>query len=95
MTEAQNVQSRRRRFQGTVISAGHMAKTVRVAVERIVWHPKVRKQVRRTKTFLVHDERGDAKVGDRVVIEQTRPLSARKHFRILRFEGRGNSKGQR
>lgn len=96
MTAMPSVKPRRRRFQGVVVSAGSMTKTVRVAVERTLWHPRVKKQVRRTKAFLVHDGRGEAKVGDRVVIEETRPLSARKHFRILYGESAAMStKGQR
>lgn len=86
MTDARATPPRRRRFTGIVASHDGvgMQKTVRVTIERTLWHRKVRKQVRRSKVVLVHDERGDAKVGDRVVIEETRPLSARKHFRIVR-----------
>jgi small subunit ribosomal protein S17 len=74
---------RPQRLRGVVVGAKHMAKTITVAVERRVWHRKLRKQFRKTKTFLVHDERGEAHVGDAVVIEQTRPMSRQKHFRLM------------
>lgn len=74
---------RRKRFSGVVISAGKMTQTVTVAVERVLWHPKVRKQLRRVQTFLVHDAKAETREGDRVVIEETRPLSKRKHFRVV------------
>lgn len=73
----------RKKFSGVVLAAGNMAKTITVSVERFPWHPKVRKQIRRTKTYLVHDPGGEARVGDRVTIEETRPLSKRKHFRLV------------
>lgn len=83
--EATAGRPRRRRFTGVVSSAGKMTKTVRVAVERTAWHPKVGKQMRRTNVFLVHDGQGAVRVGDRVVIEQTRPLSKLKRFRVIRI----------
>ena len=86
--ETTKTPSQRKRFVGVVTAAKTMAKTVRVDVERFVWHPKVRKQVRRTTRFLVHDEPGSAQVGDRVLVEETRPLSKRKHFRVVRIEQR-------
>jgi small subunit ribosomal protein S17 len=66
---------------GTVTSAA-MQKTVTVAVDRIVQHPLYKKRMRKTSKFLAHDETGMCKVGDRVRIIETRPLSARKRWRI-------------
>jgi len=66
---------------GTVTSAA-MQKTVTVAVDRIVQHPLYKKRMRKTSKFLAHDETGICKVGDRVRIIETRPLSARKRWRI-------------
>ncbi len=57
-------------------------KTVSVAVETLVRHPLYKKRVRRSKKFLVHDERNEARVGDTVRIIETRPLSARKRWRL-------------
>lgn len=87
--------ARRRQLAGKVVSVGKMAKTVTVAVERYPWHPRVRKQIRRTKHFLVHDPAGEARVGDRVVIEESRPISKRKHMRILRVETRNEKRDAR
>jgi small subunit ribosomal protein S17 len=66
---------------GTVTSAA-MQKTVTVAVDRLVQHPLYKKIQRKTSKFLAHDENGSCKVGDRVRIVETRPLSARKRCRV-------------
>jgi small subunit ribosomal protein S17 len=65
---------------GTVVKA-KMAKTVVVAVERLVQHAVYRKTIKRTSTFMAHDEKG-AKQGDRVRIVETRPLSRNKRWRV-------------
>jgi small subunit ribosomal protein S17 len=59
-----------------------MQKTVTVAVDRFVQHPLYKKTLKRTSRFLAHDEDGACRVGDRVLIVETRPLSARKRWRI-------------
>jgi small subunit ribosomal protein S17 len=59
-----------------------MTKTVVVNVDRLVKHPMYRKYVRRRKKFMAHDEMG-AKIGDKVRIVETRPLSARKRWRVV------------
>lgn len=82
MSTSSSVQ--RKQFSATVISAGKMARTITVSVERLPWHAKLRKQLRRTTKLLVDDPRQEAHEGDRVLIEETRPLSRRKHFRLLR-----------
>lgn len=66
---------------GTVTS-DKMMKTVVVRVDRLVKHPKYRKYVRRRKQFMAHDELG-ATIGDKVRIVETRPLSARKRWRVV------------
>ena len=66
---------------GTV-SADKMQKTVVVRVDRQVLHPKYRRYVRRTSKFMAHDDMG-ATVGDRVRIVETRPLSAKKRWRVI------------
>jgi len=65
-----------------VVSSDKMTKTVVVNVDRLVKHPMYRKYVRRRKKFMAHDETG-AKVGDKVRIVETRPLSARKRWRVV------------
>ena len=67
---------------GEVVS-DKMQKTVVVKMERRVTHPKYRRIVRLSKKFMVHDERQECRVGDRVRIIETRPLSRRKRWRIL------------
>jgi small subunit ribosomal protein S17 len=66
---------------GTVTSAA-MQKTVTVAVDRLVQHPLYKKIQRKTSKFLAHDETSACKVGDRVRIVETRPLSAKKRWRV-------------
>ncbi len=65
-----------------VVASDKMTKTVTVRVDRLVKHPIYRKYVRRRKKFMAHDELG-AKVGDKVRIVETRPLSARKRWRVV------------
>ncbi len=71
-----------RKSQVGVVTSTAMQKTVTVAVDRLVQHSLYRKTLRRTSKFLAHDEQGACKVGDRVRIVETRPLSARKRWRI-------------
>src|SRR4029079_7522341 len=72
---------------GRVVKA-KMAKTVVVAVERLVQHDVYRKTIKRTSTFMAHDEKG-AKQGDRVRIVETRPLSRNKRWRVEESLTRG------
>ena len=65
-----------------VVSSDKMTKTVVVNVDRLVKHPIYRKYVRRSKKFMAHDEMG-AKTGDKVRIVETRPMSARKRWRVV------------
>ena len=73
---------------GEVISS-NMAKTIVVRVERRFPHPKFKKVVTGYKKFYAHDEQGNAKVGDRVRIEETRPLSKLKRWRLVEVVERG------
>lgn len=74
---------RARRERGYVVSAG-MNKSVAVLVERRVRHPLYGKFVKRSKKYHVHDEDNEAREGDFVVIEECRPVSKRKAWRLLR-----------
>src|SRR6266478_5909848 len=67
---------------GEVIS-NKMAKTIIVKVERRFAHPKYKKVMTGYKKFYAHDEKSEAKVGDRVRIEETRPLSKTKRWRLV------------
>ena len=72
----------RKERQGEVIS-NKMAKTIVVRVERRFPHPKFKKVVTGYKKLYAHDEKCEAKVGDRVRIEETRPLSRLKRWRLI------------
>jgi small subunit ribosomal protein S17 len=63
-------------------------KTVAVSVETLVRHPMYKKRVRRSKRFMVHDEGNEARVGDTVRIIETRPISARKRWRLANIVSR-------
>lgn len=67
--------------EGVVIS-NKMDMTLVVAVNERVSHPRYGKTVQRTKKLYVHDENNDAKVGDRVRVQETRPLSKLKRWRL-------------
>ena len=69
---------------GTVMS-DRMDKTVVVRVERVVMHPVYKKYTKRRTTYKAHDEKNEFKVGDRVEIVETRPLSKEKRWRVLRL----------
>ncbi|MFO1476186.1 MAG: 30S ribosomal protein S17 [Verrucomicrobiota bacterium] len=74
---------------GEVISS-KMAKTIVVQVERRFPHPKFKKVVTGYKKFYAHDEKSEAKVGDTVRIEETRPLSKLKRWRLVAVVERGS-----
>ena len=65
-----------------VVASDKMTKTVVVRVDRLVKHPIYRKYIRKRKKFMAHDELG-SKIGDKVRIVETRPLSARKRWRVV------------
>jgi small subunit ribosomal protein S17 len=73
---------------GEVISA-KMAKTIVVRVERRFPHPQFRKVITAYTKFYAHDEKSEAKPGDRVRIQETRPLSKLKRWRLVEVVERG------
>ncbi len=70
-------------FEGVVVKSA-MKDTATVKVERYVKHPKYKKFMRLSKKFLVHDVGNTAQVGDKVTIRETRPISKRKRFIIVK-----------
>jgi small subunit ribosomal protein S17 len=66
-------------FNGVVVKTA-MKDTATVSVDSYVKHPKYKKYIRRSKKFLVHDPGNTKKVGDKVTIRETRPISRRKRF---------------
>ena len=73
-----------RTLTGVVVS-DKMDKTVTVLVERQVMHPTIGKVVKRTKKYHAHNEGNDAKMGDTVVIEECRPISKTKAWKVARL----------
>jgi small subunit ribosomal protein S17 len=65
-----------------IVQSDKMTNTVTVRVDRVVKHPVYRKYIKRRKKFMAHDEKGAA-VGDKVRIVETRPLSAKKRWRVV------------
>ena len=81
-------QQRRREWYGNVVS-NKMNKTVVVAVERSVIHPVYKKVLRRVTKLKAHDEGNICKVGDRVQLIETRPISKDKQWRVVRVMVKG------
>lgn len=85
-------QTQKKRKQGVVVS-DKMTKTVAVLVERQVLEPTFKKYIRRRKKFLAHDEREECGLGDVVEIEETRPLSRRKSWQVVKILKKGVGAG--
>jgi small subunit ribosomal protein S17 len=88
--DAASAQARRRRLEKVgLVTSDKMIKTVVVRVERQVRHPKYKRYIRRRTKFMAHDEIG-AHIGDIVRIVETRPLSARKRWRVVEIVQKAN-----
>lgn len=72
---------------GEVVS-DKMDKTISVLIYRLVKHKKYGKFIRRTSVFKAHDEKNEAKTGDKVVIYETRPLSKTKRWKLMKVLGK-------
>jgi small subunit ribosomal protein S17 len=81
-TTSQPDRGNRKRVIG-IVSSAKMDKTRVVAVTELYRHPKYGKFIKRTQKFHVHDETNSAKEGDKVLIIETRPLSATKRWRLM------------
>ena len=82
MSETTASRSHRKERVGEVIGT-KMAKTIVVRVERRFRHPRLKKVLTRFKKFYAHDEQSAARLGDRVRIQETRPLSKLKNWRLV------------
>ena len=82
MSEAQEVDVRRRKSLSGLVVSDKMDKTIVVQIDRMVMHPTYKKFVKQRVTYKAHDEKNDAKVGDTVLIEECRPLSKQKRWRM-------------
>jgi len=74
----------RKTREGVVVSDA-MQKTRVVRIERVYRHPKYQRVIRMSKKLKAHDEGNESHVGDRVLIEETRPMSKEKRWRILKI----------
>ncbi len=93
MTETPaNVQGKRKTKVGRVVS-DKMDKTIVVSVERLTRHRLYKRVIKLTTKFKAHDETNDAHVGDTVLIEESRPLSATKRWRLLEVVQRAGDHG--
>jgi small subunit ribosomal protein S17 len=72
----------KKRREGVVVS-DKMTKTRVVVIERVYRHPRYERVITRSKRLKAHDEQNASKIGDRVLLEETRPLSKEKRWRIL------------
>ena len=80
----------RKTREGVVVSDA-MQKTRVVKIERVYRHPRYQRVIRMSKKLKAHDEQNESRIGDRVVIEETRPLSKEKRWRIRSIVARGNA----
>lgn len=72
-----------RKVREGIVVSDKMQKTIVVAIETMILHPIYKKRVKRTTKFKAHDENNVAKVGDKVRIMETRPLSKDKNWRLV------------
>jgi small subunit ribosomal protein S17 len=79
----------RKTREGVVVSDA-MQKTRVVKIERVYRHPRYQRVIRMSKRLKAHDEGNESKVGDRVLLEETRPLSKEKRWRIRQILGRAS-----
>jgi small subunit ribosomal protein S17 len=86
------VQNKRKTKVGRVVS-DKMDKTIVVSVERLARHPLYKRVVRLSTKFKAHDEQNDAHTGDTVLIEESRPLSATKRWRLIKVVQRAGEHG--
>ena len=81
-TAAKTRENRRKTFEG-VVQSNMMNKTIVVRVERLVKHRTYGKYVKRTTKLYAHDEENTCKIGDKVLVMSTRPLSKLKRWRLV------------
>jgi len=86
------VQAQRKTKTGRVVS-DRMDKTIVVSVERLARHRLYKRVIRLTTKFKAHDEANEAHIGDTVLIEESRPLSATKRWRLVRVVAKAGEHG--
>ena len=81
--EPETERRRLRKEQEGIVVSNRMEKSVVVRVERSVRHPLYQKTIRQSSKVMAHDEENKCRVGDRVLIRETRPISKRKSWRVI------------
>jgi len=72
----------KKKTQVGIVVSNKMDKTIVVMVERLVKHPKYMKYIHKRRKFKAHDEKNECRIGDKVLIWETRPLSKEKRWRV-------------
>jgi small subunit ribosomal protein S17 len=75
----------RRKVREGIVTSNRMQKTVVVSIEQTVMHPKYKKYLRRRTKVKAHDEKNECRIGDRVLLIETRPLSREKRWRVAQI----------
>ena len=78
-------QRNKRKIRTGKVISNRMQKTIVVAVERLLQHPRYKRIVKRTNKLYAHDEKNEARIGDTVEVMETRPLSRTKRWRLSRM----------
>ncbi len=76
-----------------IVTSDKMQKTIVVQIKRKTLHPEYGKVMEKANKFKVHDEKNEAKIGDTVRIQETRPLSKDKHWRLVEIVARSKKAG--
>ncbi len=78
-----NTEQKNSKTLSGVVVSDKMDKTIVVSVNRFVKHPKYKKYIKQSKKYKAHDETNAHKIGDKVTIIETRPMSKDKHFKVV------------
>ena len=89
----ENLQQRRIKTKTGVVVSNKMDKTATVSVDRLLLEQRFKKYVKHSKKFLVHDAKNECEMGDLVQIKETRPISKRKTWAIVKVLKRAEGKG--
>lgn len=91
MTSESTVRETNRKERTGIVVSDKMNKTIVVEVDRLVRHSQFDKTIRSKTSFKAHDEKNEAKIGDKVRIEETRPISRDKRWRLVEIIAKSKS----
>lgn len=83
-TANKNTARNLRKTRVGVVVSNKMDKTIVVAIQRTLKHPLYGKYIKRTEKIMAHDENNTCNIGDKVLVQETRPLSKNKHWRLVK-----------